>query len=190
MPKQLPLLQIRLPGNEEIFSLWDKYEMLPNIRRHSLQVCRVALTLWEWLDEAGYHLNRRVVEVGALLHDVAKAYCLDKDIPHNEEGDRIVNEAGYPEMGTMVSRHVNLPYNHPLDEAVLVFYADKRVVGDKIVSVAERYQYIFRVYGRDIPERMRKLQKDEQQSYAVEKQIFSHIPQRRPQDLCTIRRNK
>ena len=177
----------KFPSRDEIIELWDKYGMLPNIRRHSWQVCRVALTLWSWLGENGYHLNRDIVEAGALLHDVAKAYCLDKPgIPHNIEGQRIVCQAGYPHLGQLVAHHVNLPAEHPLDESVLVFYADKRVVSDKIVSVTERYEYIYEVYGHGKPERIQRLQMDEQRAFAVEKQIFVSIPNHRPQDLLLI----
>jgi putative nucleotidyltransferase with HDIG domain len=180
-------LSPKLPVYAEIMRLWDLYGMLPNIRNHSRQVCNVALTLWQWLRENNYPLHREMVESGALLHDVAKAYCLDKpDLSHNLEGERILAEAGYPELGLLVARHVNLPEDQPLDETLLVFYADKRVVGDKIVSVKERYQYVYEVYGQNNAERIIRIRHDENRSYAVEKQIFERLAGRQPEDLCHI----
>jgi putative nucleotidyltransferase with HDIG domain len=174
----------KLPSRSEIMRLWDIYGMLPNIRAHSRQVCRVALTLCQWLKENNCLLNWELVETGALLHDVAKAYCLGKPtISHNLEGERIVAAAGYPELGLLVARHVNLPDEHPLDETMLVFYADKRVIGDRVVSVKERYQYIYKVYGHDDEERIARISNDEKRSYVVEKQIFARIFDHTPEDL-------
>jgi hypothetical protein len=168
--------------------LWDIYGMLPNIRAHSRQVCRIALTLWQWLAENDYPLNRNLTEAGALLHDVAKAYCLDKPtLSHNLEGERIVAAAGYPELGLLVARHVNLPRQQPLDETMLVFYADKRVVGDRTVSVRERYQYIYRVYGHNDEARISRISQDEKCSHAVEEKIFARLPGHAPEDLCHIK---
>ncbi|MDR1396843.1 MAG: HD domain-containing protein [Desulfarculales bacterium] len=184
----MPPLTPELPSRTVIMRLWDRYGMLPNIKNHSFQVCNVALTLWQWLGENNYYLNRDMVESGALLHDVAKAYCLDKPhLSHNLEGERIVAEAGYPELGLLVARHVNLPEDQPLDETLLVFYADKRVVGDKIVSVKKRYQYVYKVYGQNSEEGIARIRYDENRSYEVEKQIFRHICGRQPEDLCHIR---
>lgn len=175
----------KLPDLIEVEQLWEQYGMLPNIKRHSRQVCRVALTVWQWLDEAGFYLDRTTIEVGALLHDVAKAYCLDKPgLPHNLEGQRILEQQGYAELGLLVAKHVNLGRAHPLDEAAVVFYADKRVVGDKVVSVAERYEYILKVYGRGKPERINHIKKDEQTTYEVERNIFKVLSASyRPQDI-------
>lgn len=182
--KNAESIQPRLPSREEICALWEKFGMLPNIRRHSRQVCRVALTICQWLEAAGFHFNKAMIEAGALLHDVAKAYCLDKpDLRHSLEGQRIMEQAGYPELGELVAKHVNLPDTGSLDEAVIVFYADKRVVGEKVVSVAERFQYIQRVYGQDNPERLERIKRDELLTYEVEKRLFKLLPSVSPQDL-------
>ncbi len=176
---------IKLPTLQEVQELWQSYGMLPNIRRHSHQVCRVALAVCHWLDEAGFHLNSAAIEVGALLHDVAKAYCLNRpELRHNLEGQRILEQAGYAELGRLVAKHVNLPSALPLDEAVVVFYADKRVVGDKVVSVAERFQYIKRKYGQGKAERMRVIERDEALTYEVERHIFKIAAGHSPRELA------
>ena len=166
----------KLPDLAKVFQLWDEHGMLPNIRLHSQQVCRVALALWQWLGEAGLELDRQTVKMGALLHDVAKTCCLGKPhLHHNLEGQRILDENGYYELGVLVAKHVNLGSALPLDEAALVFYADKRVVGDQIVSVMERYQYIMKVYGCGKPGRIQFLQQDERLTYQLEEHIFSIV---------------
>lgn len=176
-----------LPDKQQIENLYNQWGMLPNIRAHSRRVCNVALTLWQWLDAAGYHLNKQLIETGALLHDIAKTYCLDKpDLPHNLEGQRILEKLGYHELAELVAKHVNLPDNNELDEAAIVFYADKRVVGDKVVSVDERYEYIMKVYGQGKLHRIRFIQRDAKLTYKVEKGIFSLLSGRKPQDLCTL----
>jgi putative nucleotidyltransferase with HDIG domain len=179
---------LKVPSHAEIMRLWDIYGMLPNIQAHSRQVCRIALTLCQWLEENDYPLNRELTEAGALLHDVAKAYCLDKPtLSHNLEGERIVAAAGYPELSLLVAHHVNLPEYHPLDETMLVFYADKRVVGDRTVNVRERYQYIYNVYGHNDEERISRISQDEKRSYAVEKEIFAQLSGHAPEELGHIK---
>ena len=182
---------MRLPSQNEIFALWEQFGVLPNIRCHYRQVCRVALTMCEWLEAAGCLFNKTLIEAGALLHDVAKAYCLDKPgLSHNLEGQRILERAGYPELGEIVAHHVNLPAISYYDEGVLVFYADKRVLGERVVSVDERFQYIYRVYGQNNPDRLDRIKKDELLTYEVEKRLFKLLPGYSPQDLCAIFRER
>ena len=189
--KNIETTQLRLPSQDEVCALWEQFGVLPNIRRHSRQVCRVALTMCKWLEEAGCLFNKTLIETGALLHDLAKAYCLDKPgLSHNLEGQRILERAGYPELGEIVAKHVNLPAISYCDEWMLVFYADKRVLGEKVVSVDERFQYIHRVYGQNNSDRLDRIKKDELLAYEVEERLFKLLPDYSPQDLCAIFRER
>ena len=144
-----------LPRREQIPALWDEFGMLDNIRAHSRVVSAVALLVTDWLAEAGIRLNREAVHAGALLHDIAKTPCLGQKCRHDDEGGRIMQELGYPELAYLVRLHVVLPPEHPLDETMVVNYADKRVTHDQLCTLGQRYAYIAQRYGRGDPEHRR-----------------------------------
>lgn len=164
-----------LPDMGKTMQLWDTYAMLDHIRRHSEVVCAVALLLTDWLEEAGYEFNRRAVEVGALLHDIAKTQCLGSSRRHDIEGAAIMTESGYPELAWLVGSHVSLPEGHPLDETMIVNYADKRVNHDQVVNLNQRFAYIASRYGMDDPERLERIELGRRRAMEVERLIFSSM---------------
>jgi len=179
-----------LPTVEEARLLWDRFGMLDNIRAHSDKVRLVALTLADWLAEAGIPLRRRAVEVGALLHDIAKTACLGTERRHDREGQEILNGLGYPQLGRLVARHVFLPPGHPIDEIMVVNYADKRVKHDQIVNLDERYRYILKRYGHGDPQRIARIANGLRQAQKVEQTLFAPLaPGRTPDDIMTLETN-
>ena len=174
-------LDTPLPTTREVEDWWDQYGMLDNIRAHSKVVCQVALTLTDWLEQAGLVLCRKAVEVGALAHDIAKTPCLGTDRRHAEEGAEIVKHLGFPELAYIVHHHVTLPCGQPLDETAVVNYADKRVNHDQVVTLQERYAYIMERYGGSDPHKRQRIQQGLLRVSQVEKEIFvrlgsSHSP--------------
>lgn len=159
----------------QAMQLWDSYAMLDHIRRHSEVVCAVALLITDWLEEAGYEFNRRAVEMGALLHDIAKTQCLGSSRRHDVEGAEIMLELGYKEMAWLVRNHVSLPEGHPLDEAMIVNYADKRVNHDQVVNLNQRFAYIASRYGLEDPERLERIELGRRRAMEVERLIFSSM---------------
>lgn len=179
--------QTPLPSIEEARGLWDRFCMLANIRAHSEVVCRVALTLTDWLEQAGVELYRPAVEVGALLHDIAKTTCLGTSKLHTQVGQNMLQELGFPELGLLVAYHVILPEGHPLDEIMVVNYADKRVTHDQIVSLRERYDYILERYGEGHESRLERIHQGYERAQEVEQTIFSRLePKRRPEDIFRL----
>lgn len=176
-----------LPTPAQVAELWDRYGMLPNIRAHSRVVTMVALTLCGWLTGAGVRLRPDAVEAGALLHDIAKTPCLGGKCLHHLEGERILQEEGYPELAFMVRHHIVVPDGHPLDETMLVNYADKRVTHDQIVTIDQRYEYIVDRYGRGEPERLARLAQGKARINEVEQIIFSQLSGKGPRDVDALR---
>lgn len=164
-----------LPDMGLAMQLWDTYAMLDNIRRHSEVVCAVALLLTDWLMEAGYELNRRAVEMGALLHDLAKTQCLGSKRRHDDEGADILAELGYDSLAFLVRHHVVLPPGATLDETMIVNYADKRVNHDQVVNLNQRFAYIASRYGLEDPERLERIEEGRQRAVEVERVIFSSM---------------
>jgi hypothetical protein len=176
----------RLPSPEEVRRWWDRFGMLPNIRRHSEMVCRVAVALADWLAGAGVALSRQGVEVGALAHDLAKTPCLGTGRLHAQEGEEMLSELGYPELAYLVGCHVTLPPDHPLDETMVVNYADKRVTHDRIVSLDDRFHYIIDRYGQGDPQRIARIQVGLDRARRAEGVIFQRLPGRSPADLFAL----
>ena len=91
----------------------------------------------------------------------------------------MVRAMGYDRVARIVSLHVRLEdeyyLNGKLDEAVLVHYADKRVLHDQVVDLEERFDYLLQTYGRseDITSRIKALYQD---TLKLEKKIFLHLP--------------
>jgi putative nucleotidyltransferase with HDIG domain len=164
-----------LPSLAETRLLWDRYGMLDNIRRHSEVVCAVALLLAEWLAESGVRLRREAVQVGALLHDIAKTLCLGSERRHDLEGEHILASLGYSQLGYLVARHVYIEESAPLDETMLVNYADKRVNHEDVVTINQRYAYIADRYGRGNPERLARIEQGRKRCHEVEDTIFRAI---------------
>ena len=176
-----------LPTPEEARAWWDDYGMLDNIRRHSEVVCKVALLLTDWLAAAGLNFNRPAVEVGALAHDIAKTPCLGSEKLHFIEGEKILLALGYPELGFLVRRHVYLPPEHPLDETMIVNYADKRVTHDKIVDLNQRFDYIAERYGNGDPQRVARIKQGRQRAFAAEQSIFAPLGGlHQPEDIARL----
>ncbi|MGB5684213.1 MAG: HDIG domain-containing metalloprotein [Candidatus Electrothrix sp.] len=149
----------KIPGIDTCIALIDQYAMLPNIRRHSLLVARIAELL-------AFQLHKRLTDGqapdqdfcvnGALLHDIAKTPCLKDGCDHAATGAEICRQHGFPEIAEIVAGHVILQnfspekYKHGFFQAQdIVYYADKRVRHDAIVSLAERLEYILENYGGD-----------------------------------------
>ena len=55
-----------VPGDAACFALWDKYAMLPNIRRHSLLVAHVATVLAQRAADMGLAVRVSEVRAGGL----------------------------------------------------------------------------------------------------------------------------
>ena len=169
---------MRIPSRKACFELICELEMLEHIVAHSLQVCRVALYLADRLSEQGIALDREMVEAAALLHDITKTRSFQTGEMHTETGAEVLRERGYFEVGEIVRQHVRLDTYFQAktpDEAEIVNYADKRVLHDKIVPMADRMNYILEKYGQraDLGDRLDWLWK---KSEEVERRIFSSLP--------------
>ena len=148
---------MRIPGIDTCAALMEQYAMLPNIRRHSLLVARIAELLAQRLQESlpeGQAPDLDFCVNGALLHDIAKTPCLKEGCDHAATGAEICQRHNYPEIAEVVAGHVILHDFSPekyrqglLGAREIVYYADKRVRHDAIVSLSERLEYILENYG-------------------------------------------
>lgn len=168
---------MNIPSKKTCYRLMLEMEMLDHIVIHSLQVCRVAETLGRQLAASGCRVNIDLVRSSALLHDITKTRSFQTGEKHSDTGCRYLQKRGYPEVGDIVRQHVRLDHYFADEqpcEAEIVNYADKRVLHDRIVSLAARMQYILERYGTS-PDYREKLQWLWRKSILQEQRIFSGL---------------
>jgi putative nucleotidyltransferase with HDIG domain len=152
--------------------------MPEHIVAHSIQVCRVAMCLADHLKSKGNHLDRQLLQAAALLHDITKNRSFETAENHALTGGQKLADLGYPEIGNLVRQHVRLDnYANPknLSEAVIINYADKRVLHDRIVSLDKRMNYIMDRYGEK-PEHQQRIQMLWEKTKELERRNFSYLP--------------
>ncbi|GAB4338305.1 MAG: HDIG domain-containing protein [Desulfobulbaceae bacterium] len=173
-----------MPDTAECFRLMEEFGMLPNIRRHSIVVARVALLLVDGLHAHGATPpDRSLAAAGALLHDIAKTPCLRDRCDHAAEGARICEELGYPEVAAIVRDHVILREHDPVRRGQgiftgeeIIYYADKRVRHEEVVSLDERLAYILEQYGNGDPRLFELIRANFRQCEELEKALFAFLP--------------
>jgi len=138
----------RIPSRAECEALMAKYAMLSNIVDHSFQVMNVALAIADNLRD-DVCIDRNAVIAGALLHDTTKTRSIQTKEKHAASGGELLRELGYPRIAEIVEQHVVLDLNPagPVLEKEIVYYADKRVMHDKIVTLDERVSDLLIRYG-------------------------------------------
>ena len=141
-----------IPTVKECFQIMEKYEMLENIRAHSVVVEKVANLIGKGLIHVGVDLTIERITAGALLHDIGKSLCLNTGSDHAVIGEEICVQNGLEEIAEIVREHITLQSYQPgaaICEKEIIYYADKRVNHDLVVSLEERLSYLLKRYGRN-----------------------------------------
>jgi uncharacterized protein len=167
-----------IPSADECFRLMDTYEMPDNIRRHSIMVERIASLIAGRLQKAGLSLSPEKVTAGALMHDIAKSLCLKTGEVHSVKGREICLQHHLDEIADIVAEHVVLK-NHrpggPITEKEIVYYADKRVNHDVVVSLEERLRYLLERYGKEVEHLEQAIMRNFEVCKELERLIFSKL---------------
>jgi len=141
----------KYPSEEECLKLIEKYEMLPNIVEHSMQVKNVSEAIYNHLVDKE-KISIELLVSAALLHDIAKTRSiLQNELRHDLTGGEILREHGLDEIAVIVENHVvftGFDPIGPLDEKEIIYYADKRVMHDKVVNIETRVADLVERYGR------------------------------------------
>ncbi|PLX41722.1 MAG: metal-dependent phosphohydrolase [Deltaproteobacteria bacterium] len=168
----------KVPTREECFEIMEEAKMPPHIIEHSAQVTKIAVFLAEALASSGVPVDTRLVEAGALLHDISKMESIDNGGNHAALGAELLKSRGYPALSPLVERHVDLgewSEDAPVDEAEIINYADKRVRHDEIVSLGERFDDLIARYGKTDGARTR-MERLREEMFRLEKKLFRHLP--------------
>jgi putative nucleotidyltransferase with HDIG domain len=167
-----------IPSIRESYRFMDKYHMLAHIKAHSVVVARVARMIARGLREVNPDISVSKTTAGALLHDIGKTPSLDSGRDHAEIGREICIENSLDEIAPIVAEHIRLKkyrINGADSEKEVVFYADKRVNHDKIVTLKEREEYILKRYGRDQEELCRRIKSNFRLCWQVEEKLFRKL---------------
>ena len=167
-----------IPSIETCFQFMDRYGMLENIKDHSVVVAGAARLITRNLCGAGGPFSLKKVTAAALMHDIGKTFSLDSGEDHAELGRRICLQNDLVEIADIVGEHVLLKDyrpNGPLSEKEIVYYADKRVNHDRIVSLDERRAYILRRYGQDREDLCRGIRENFRICKEVEHRLFDRL---------------
>lgn len=166
-----------------------KEEQTPrNIFLHSRKVNAISMFIAKRLKEKGENVNLAIVDMGSLLHDIAKYKAIKSNngMKHNYEGYNMLMTKGYPFIARVVLKHgldeIIAKYGLKGWEETIVFYADKRVNRDKIVSLDDRLTYLKRRYGKISHKIIEKIIKTEKPLKELERQIFKKLGLK-PEDI-------
>ena len=137
-----------VPTRAWSFNLMRRKTMPLHIFRHSMTVRQVAVIIGYTMRQQGHEINMPLVDRAAILHDICKMDSIREGGDHALQGQQLLAESGYPELGDIVGQHVRLK-SMQLNEALIVNYADKRVMHDMIVSLSKRFVDLMERYGTD-----------------------------------------
>jgi len=197
-----------LPTRKECLALLTEYHVPPHIVSHSKVVAKLAAFLAQRLNENGAAVNVALLEGACLLHDLLRVHDFkesdyskfERDLPeedkakwqklrakykansHEDAAHDILKEQ-YPALALTIKRH---RYMALLDEKEkpdsweekLLYYADKRVMHDKIVPLKDRLAegHKRNAYQHGSPEQGKiNTSKVDPLIYEMEKEIFEKI---------------
>ncbi len=157
-----------LPTRKECFDILALYNVPPHIVKHCRVVAKVAVFLVQKLKEKGFELDVELVDRACLLHDVMRMCDTKESdfhgfmqglseedklkwgrlgakyrgMPHEYAAFDILKQK-YPALALTVRKHRYMGLLSEQDkpetwEEKIVYYADKRVMHEKIVSLQER----------------------------------------------------
>lgn len=130
-----------IPTEVQAKSLWDKYQLPENKRRHVELVAKVARFLASKINEP---INLPLLIAGALLHDIDKNAEKLSGERHPDAAVRILKEEGTPEVANLVKTH---PLHAILDPSIApksweekLLYLSDKMVKFEIITVDERFK--------------------------------------------------
>jgi putative nucleotidyltransferase with HDIG domain len=167
-----------IPSVEACFQLMERYRMLENIRAHSIIVATITGILARALCDTGDPLSVHRAVAGALMHDIGKTEALQSGEDHTAIGKRICLENELDEIADIVEEHVRLRSYDPdgkCAEKEIVFYADKRVNHDRVVTLDERLEYILDQYGGGQESVHRRIRKNFELCRQLEGRLFNRL---------------
>ncbi len=164
----------KLPSKEQLKQLLVKTGCPQNVVRHCEAVAKLAVEMAETLQRKGFKVDVRLVETGALLHDLGRSKT--HSVHHGVVGGEIAKSLGFPDsVLSIIRRHVGggitsdeakkfgwpegIYVPQTLEEKI-VSYADKLIEGQRQISIEKTLNSFARELPPEAVERVRKLDKE------------------------------
>lgn len=136
-----------LPSAEECRALMEEMQILSTpIADHCRAVSTAALALSKALIASGGAVDMELVRSAALLHDIAR-----NRKNHARAGAHLLQRHGFDRVAPIVRTHMDLEVRQeePVDEAQVVYLADKLINGDRFGGLELRFGSRMDKFGAD-----------------------------------------
>jgi hypothetical protein len=201
-----------IPTIEQCHELFEQYKVPGTVQTHCQTVFKVATYLAEELKKKGYPINTTIIGPLALLHDFMKAVTLEKldNPPYNYNPSKeelemhqklreqypdmsetkvtsFILQDKYPEFSQLfleLDKLTHEPHPRVSEEAHFIHYVDWRVLGNKVVPIEQRMNYILERYGSWIKKRNLDWEQIKKEQLDYQQKIFKHLPIQ-PEELST-----
>lgn len=194
---------MKLPTGQQCQNLFEKYKVPGTVKEHCKTVHTVAVFLAQELMKKGYPLRLEVVKSFSLLHDFMKAVVLERltDPPYNYKPTKkeiemhqqlrqqykgysetyvssLLLRDEFPEFALLFLELDELTRNPQAqvhEETKFIHYVDWRILGNKVVPLAVRMEYIYKRYGRWISEKNIDWEAAKQEQLDYEEKLFHRL---------------
>ncbi|MDO4567044.1 MAG: HD domain-containing protein [Oscillospiraceae bacterium] len=159
--------------------LFEEFSLLENIRDHCERVAAVSELIALRCVEAGVALDLALIKSAALLHDLMKL-----EPKHADAAANLLASRGYEAAAEIVREHMNPERESrlALDEAAIVYLADKLIRNDDPVSVEERYAPAL-AFSRSDPPHFARVNRAIAKSNAII-ELFERLTGEKLYELC------
>ncbi|MEM4662753.1 MAG: HDIG domain-containing protein [Candidatus Diapherotrites archaeon] len=165
-----------IPTERQCLEILKAHNVPKNIIKHSIKVKEFALDLCKMIKKRGLKVNEKLVVAAALLHDIDKAETLDStEKIHGKVGAEKLEKMGMKSVADIVRTHLLesiIKGELKTMEQKIVFYADKRVLDDNVVSIEERYEYLKQRYGLKDDQIMKTIEDSYPKVIELEKELI------------------
>jgi hypothetical protein len=166
---------VDIPDDAGCLEILRRHDTPDHIVAHSRKVWEVARVLGDGLERNRRPLDMQLLRAACLLHDVAKYVCIREGKGfHDKRGGEILECEGLPSVARIIVQHVFLHGNEddPIGEQHVLYYADKRVVHDRVATIDERFDYLCRTYGKGL-DNLDAFEAMKTRTVRLERRIFS-----------------
>jgi molybdenum cofactor cytidylyltransferase len=124
-----------IPTPRECEALLAEYQPENRVVRHSRVVADVAYRIAKPLAARGVSINPDLTRAGGLLHDIAKGRK-----NHALAGAQLLQDFAFDNVAAVIAEHTDCAFDgRKLNEAAIVYLADKLVAGERVVGLAQRF---------------------------------------------------
>ena len=195
---------MKLPTIPHCQELFEHYKVPGTVKEHCKTVHHVATFLSEELAKKNYPLRIDIVKPFSLLHDFMKAVVLERltDPPYNYKPTKeeiemhqtlrekykglsetnvahLLLKEEFPEFAALFLELDELtrnPHAEVSEETRFIHYVDWRVLGNKVVSLSTRSEYIYEKYGHWIQKKNIDWEATKREQFDYERKIFNCLP--------------